>query len=106
MLKLSTTPTKCPFSSTLSTSAGGTKLSSERPSDNLAGDREFEFKATGNGIPKSSFLGAEALRPPPLTAKEIYRLKTTWNTSFESYVNVKEAGVDTIIRLLVDSSCF
>ena len=40
----------------------------------------------------------EVFCPPPLTAKEIYRLKTSWSSSFGTYGNFKEAGLDTFIR--------
>ena len=40
----------------------------------------------------------EVFCPPPLSAKEIYRLKTSWSSSFGTYGNFKEAGIDTFIR--------
>lgn len=42
---------------------------------------------------------------PPLTSKEIYRLKTSWSTTIETYCNLKEAGVDTFIRWFSFSQC-
>lgn len=96
MFNLSIGSGKCAFTSSnnLATNPDSTKHTIKRFSENLNG--EVLLKVTGNGIPKNVL--STNIRPPPLTAKEIYRLKTTWSTSFENYVNVKEAGVETIMR--------
>lgn len=70
--------------------------------EKLGGEKGMDQLSICNGSPKSSL--RDKIHPPPLTAKEIYRLKTTWSTKFESYGSMKEAGIDTIIRfnLIID----
>ena len=62
----------------------------------MSGDRDVVQKA-GMETSKSSL--RDLIHPPPLTAKEIYRLRNTWSIKFESYGNMREAGIETIIRL-------
>ena len=64
--------------------------------ERMSGDRDA-VQNTGIETSKSSL--RDLIHPPPLTPKEIYRLKNTWSTKFESYGNMKEAGIETIIRL-------
>ena len=89
---------KCPY---ITGSNGiSAKISPDLSSEEI--ERESgsgaDQRAAGNGTPKTSLF--IQIDPPQLTAKEIYRLKTTWSTSFDSFVNVKEAGIETIIRFV------
>ena len=105
MMSYSSSLSKCPYV-TGSSNSISTKISPDLSSEEI--ERESgsstDQRAAGNGTPKNSLF--IQIYPPQLTAKEIYRLKTTWSTSFESYINVKEAGIETIIRFFKKISSY